>query len=180
MQLERFRAVAAGVPAKRYSFANSAGICLGHEYSFDLVRPGLSLYGGIPRREAEGNIRQVARVEAQIVQRRTIRAGESCGYGATFTAPADTEAAILNIGYADGYLRGFSSRGAAFAGEFALPVIGRVSMDLIAIDCDAAPELKEGEWVEIDYDLPSASKQSGLSQYELLTTLGSRFERVWR
>jgi alanine racemase len=180
MQRERFRAVAASVPAKRYGFANSAGICLGPDYSFDLVRPGLSLYGGIPRREAEGHIRQVARVEAQIVQRRTIRAGETCGYGATFTAPADTEAAIINIGYADGYLRGFSSHGAAFAGEFALPVIGRVSMDLIAIDCDAAPQLKEGDWVEIDYDLPSASKQSGLSQYELLTTLGSRFERAWR
>ena len=68
---------------------------------------------------------------------------------------SDTEAAILNIGYADGYLRGFSSRGSAFAGEFALPVLGRVSMDLIAVGCDAAPELKEGDWVEIDYDLPS-------------------------
>ena len=88
------------------------------------MRPGLALYGGVPRREAEGNIRQVAHVEAQIVQRRTIRAGESCGYGATFVADADTEAAILNIGYADGYLRGFSSRGSAFAGEFALPVLG--------------------------------------------------------
>ena len=107
-------------------------------------------------------------------------AGETCGYGATFTAEADTEAAILNIGYADGYLRGFSSRGSAFAGEYALPVLGRVSMDLIAVGCDAATELKEGDWVELDYDLPSASKQSGLSQYELLTTLGSRFERVWR
>jgi alanine racemase len=179
MQLERFRAVAAAVPAKRYSLANSAGICLGPDYSFDLVRPGLSLYGGVPRREAEGNIRQVARVQAQVVQRRTIRAGESCGYGATFVAKADTEAAILNMGYADGYLRGFSSRGVAFAGEYALAVIGRVSMDLIAIDCDAAPGLSEGEWVELDYDLPSASKQSGLSQYELLTTLGSRFERRW-
>jgi alanine racemase len=179
MQLERFRAVAAQVPAKRYSFANSAGICLGRDYSFDLVRPGLSLYGGIPRKEAEGNIRPVARVEAQIVQRRTIRKGETCGYGATFTAQVDTEAAVLNIGYADGYLRGFSSRGSAFAGEFALPVIGRVSMDLIAVDCDAARDLKEGEWVELDYDLPSAARQSGLSQYELLTTLGSRFERRW-
>ena len=62
--------------------------------------------------------------------------------------PADTEAAIVNIGYADGYLRCFSSRGAAFAGEFALPVLGRVSMDLIAVDCDAAPELSEGDWVD--------------------------------
>lgn len=179
MQLERFRAVAGAVPARRCSFANSAGICLGRDYSFDLVRPGLSLYGGIARREAEGHVRQVARVEAQIVQRRTIPAGESCGYGATFTAKEDTETAILNIGYADGYLRGFSSRGSAFAGEFALPVLGRVSMDLVAVSVEAAPGLKDGDWVEIDYDLPSASKQSGLSQYEVLTALGSRFERRW-
>ena len=179
MQLERFRAVAGAVRAKRYSFANSAGICLGRDFSFDLVRPGLSLYGGVPRVEAEGAIRQVARVEAQIVQRRTIPEGESCGYGATYFADEDTEAAILNIGYADGYLRGFSSRGSAFAGEYALPVLGRVSMDLIAVSVDAAPGLKEGDWVEIDYDLPSASEQSGLAQYELLTMLGSRFERHW-
>ena len=178
-QLARFLEVKASVAAKRYSMANSAGICLGRDYSFDLVRPGLSLYGGVPRPEAEGHIRSVARVDAEIVQRRKIRAGESCGYGATFTTPADTEAAILNIGYADGYLRGFSARGSAFAGEYALPVLGRVSMDLIAVGCDAAPGLREGDWVEIDYDLPSASLQSGLSQYELLTTLGSRFERHW-
>ncbi len=179
-QLQRFREVGAAVPAKRTSLANSAGICLGRDYSFDLVRPGIALYGGVPRREAEGHIRPVAHVEAAVVQRRTIRAGESCGYGATFVAEADTEAAILNIGYADGYLRGFSASGSAFAGEVALPVLGRVSMDLIAVRCDAAPDLKEGDWVEIDYDLPTASKQSGLSQYELLTTLGDRFERRWR
>jgi alanine racemase len=179
MQLERFRAVASAVPSRRYSMANSAGIGLGREYSFDLVRPGISIYGGIQRQEFEGGIRQVARVDAEVVQRRTIPAGESCGYGATYVAEEETEAAILNIGYADGYLRGFSSRGSAFSGEFALPVLGRVSMDLIAVACGAAPDLKEGDWVEIDYDLPSASKQSGLSQYELLTTLGSRFERYW-
>jgi alanine racemase len=179
MQLERFRAVASVVRAERYSMANSAGVCLGRDYSFDLVRPGLSLYGGVPRDEAEGNIRNVVRVDAEIVQRRMIPAGESCGYGATFVAKADTETAILNIGYADGYLRGFSSRGSAFSGEYALPVLGRVSMDLIAVGVDAAPHLKEGDWVELDYDLASASKQSGLSQYELLTTLGSRFERRW-
>ena len=179
LQLRRFREVVGQVEAKRYSLANSAGICIGRDYSFDLVRPGLALYGGIPRREAEGSIRQLARLEAQIVQRRTIRAGESCGYGATFVAEADTEAAILNIGYADGYLRGFSSKGVAFANELALPVRGRVSMDLIAVGCDAAPCLKEGDWVEIDYDLATASELSGLSQYELLTGLGSRFERRW-
>jgi alanine racemase len=179
MQLERFRAVASVIDAQRYSLANSAAIGLGRDYSFDLVRPGISIYGGIQRPEFEGHIRQVARIEAQIVQRRLVPAGESCGYGATFVSKDDTQVAILNVGYADGYLRGFSSRGSAFAGEYSLPVLGRVSMDLIAVGCDAAPELKEGDWVEIDYDLPSASKQSGLSQYELLTTLGSRFERRW-
>lgn len=178
-QLERFRDLAAQVPAKRYSLANSAGICLGRDYSFDLVRPGLALYGGIPRGEAQGQIRQVARIEAQVVQRRAIPSGESCGYGATFVAERDTEAAIVNLGYADGYLRGFSSSGSAFAGEFALPVIGRVSMDLIALGCEAVPDLTEGDWVELDYDLPTASAASGLSQYELLTVLGARFDRRW-
>lgn len=178
-QLATFREIVGSVPAQRYSLANSAGICLGRDFAFDLVRPGLALYGGVPRPEAADSIRQVARIEAQIVQRRTIRPGESCGYGATVTAERDTEAAILNLGYADGYLRSFSSRGAAFAGEFALPVLGRVSMDLIAVGCDLAPTLREGDWVEIDYDLPTASGQSGLSQYELLTGLGSRFERRW-
>ncbi len=178
-QLALFRELVGTIEAGRYSLANSAGVCLGREYAFDLVRPGIALYGGIPRPEAADSIVQVARVEAQIVQRRTIRAGESCGYGATFVAEADTEAAILNLGYGDGYLRSFSSRGAAFAGEFALPILGRVSMDLIAVGCDQAPGLREGDWVEIDYDLPTASEQSGLSQYELLTGLGSRFERRW-
>lgn len=179
MQLERFRAVRAVVPAKRYALANSAGIGLGPDYSFDLVRPGISIYGGVQRREFEGKIRQVARVEAQIVQRRLVPRGETCGYGGAFIAEEDTQAAIVNIGYADGYLRSFSSKGSAFAGEFALPVLGRVSMDLIALGVNSAVGLREGDWVEIDYDLASASKQSGLSQYELLTLLGSRFERRW-
>lgn len=179
MQLERFRAVMSAVPAKRYAFANSAGIGLGKDYSFDLVRPGISIYGGVQRSEFEGQILQAARVEAQVVQRRLIPEGETCGYGGTFVAKNDTQAAILNIGYADGYLRGFSSHGSAFAGEFSLPVLGRVSMDLVAVNVDAAAGLSEGDWVEIDYDLPSASSQSGLSQYELLTTLGSRFDRRW-
>jgi alanine racemase len=178
-QLQRFRDVASAVPANRYSLANSAAICLGRDYSFDLVRPGLALYGGVPRREAQRQIRQVARLEAQVVQRRTIAAGESCGYGATFVAERETQVAIVNIGYADGYLRGFSSRGSVFAGEFALPVLGRVSMDLVALGCIAAPDLREGDWVELDYDLPTASAASGLSQYELLTVLGRRFEQRW-
>ena len=178
-QLGRFAAVAATVTAKRYALANSAGICLGREYSFGLVRPGLALYGGVPRPEAEGCIAQVAFPEAEVVQRRTIKAGETCGYGATWTAPADTEAAIVNIGYADGYLRCFAGNGSARIDSRPLPLIGRVSMDLIALDAGAAPDLIEGDWVTLDYDLPSAAEASGLSQYELLTGLSDRLERRW-
>jgi alanine racemase len=175
-----FAALAGKVAARRLSLANSAGICLGGDYAFDLTRPGLALYGGVPRAEAEGHIRQVVRVEAQVVQRKRIPAGSSVGYGATFTADRERELAILNIGYADGYLRGFSGNGRAVFDGAVLPVAGRVSMDLTAILADAAPHLAEGDWVDLDYALPSAAAQSGLSQYELLTTLGKRHQRAWR
>jgi alanine racemase len=178
-QRSAFTAVAQKVDAERLSLANSAGICLGPDYHFGLTRPGLALYGGVPRREAEGNIRQVVRVEAQIVQRRRIGASETVGYNATFTAERPMELAILNIGYADGYLRGFSGTGRARLGDDFAPVLGRVSMDLIAIGVDAFPDLGEGDWVELDFSLPDAAAQSGLSQYELLTTLGARYQRLW-
>ncbi len=179
-QRQAFAELAGRVRAKRLSLANSAGICLGPDYAFDLTRPGLALYGGVPRPEAEGHIRQVVHVEAEIVQRRRIEAGASVGYNATFTAERPHELAVLNIGYGDGYLRGFSGTGRARLGDKFAPVVGRVSMDLTAICVDEAAELKEGDWIELDYDLPSASAQSGLSQYELLTTLSARFERIWR
>lgn len=167
------------VPYQRLSLSNSAGVCLGPDYAFDLTRPGLALYGGVPRREAEGGIRQVAHVEAQILQRRRVQTDGTVGYNATFTAERPVELAILNIGYADGYLRGFSNSGRAIADGTVLPVVGRVSMDLSAITVDAAPHLAEGDWVELDYDLPTAAAASGLSQYELLTTLGRRHDRAW-
>lgn len=179
VQLERFRAVCDAVPARRRSLANSAGICLGREFAFDLVRPGLALYGGVPRVEAEGHIAQVAFPETEVVQRRTVKAGETIGYGATWTADADTEAAILNIGYADGYLRCFAGVGGASVDGMRLPLIGRVSMDLVAVNCSNAPGLAEGDWVTMDYALPQAAEASGLSQYELLTGLSERLERTW-
>ncbi|HEX8241471.1 MAG TPA: alanine racemase [Allosphingosinicella sp.] len=180
LQRSAFAAIAARVPAKRLSLANSAGICLGADYAFDLTRPGLALYGGVPRREAAGHIRQVVRVEAQIVQRRRVDAGGSVGYNGLWTAEAPAELAIVNLGYADGYLRGFSGTGRARLPLGYAPVVGRVSMDLTAILVDEAPELNEGDWIELDYSLPAAAAQSGLSQYELLTTLGQRHARVWK
>ena len=178
-QAAALRGLGGRTAARRLSLANSAGIALGADYAFDLTRPGLALYGGVPRGELAGVVGQVVTPEAQILQRRTLQAGDSIGYNAQFTAAAPLEVAILNIGYADGSWRGFSNAGAARAGAAALPVIGRVSMDLTAISVAAAPELGEGDWVALDYALPAAAAAAGMSQYELLTGLGRRFERRW-
>ncbi|TGX55141.1 alanine racemase [Sphingomonas gei] len=177
-QRTAFAALRGRTGARRMSLANSAGIALGPDYAFDLTRPGIALYGGRQRAE-HGTIRQVATPQAQVIQRRQVRAGEIVGYNATFTAPADMEVAVLNLGYADGYLRCFSGKGRARAGDAVLPVIGRISMDLTAIRVDAAPALAEGDWVAIDYALPETAALSGLSQYELITGLGKRFDRSW-
>ena len=176
-QLDLFRSAAATLRAQRLSLANSAGICLGAAYHFGLTRPGLALYGGIPRAEAAGAIQPVVGVEAQVLQRRVLAAGQSIGYNATYTTDRALDVAIVNIGYADGYVRGFSGRGTAGGGQF--PVLGRVSMDLVALDVSAAPDIAEGDWISIDFHLPDAARQSGLSQYELLTLLGHRFYRIW-
>ena len=165
--------------ARQLSLANSAGIALGEGYAFDLTRPGLALYGGVPRGELAGVVRAVVFPEAEILQRRRVAAGAAVGYNATWIVPADTEVAILNIGYADGYFRGFSNAGHAVAGGDRLPVIGRVSMDLVAIDVSAVPNLREGDWVGVDLTLPTAAAASGMSQYELLTGLGGRHDRMW-
>ncbi|WP_343528821.1 alanine racemase [Sphingomonas sp.] len=176
-QRAAFASLAGRTTARRMSLANSAGIGLGADYHFDLTRPGLALYGGVPRPDMAGHLRQVAFPEAQILQRRTVRAGETVGYNATWTAAADTEVAILNLGYADGYRRALSGLGAAMADGIRLALLGRVSMDLIAIDVSARPDLGEGDWLAMDYDLAEASAVSGVSQYELLTGLGQRFAR---
>ena len=179
-QRAAFNTAAGAIPAKRYSLANSAGICLGSAYSFDLTRPGLALYGGIPVPEDEAQrqgLRPVVRVEAEVVQVRDVETDESVGYGATWVAGLPTRVAILNIGYADGYLRSFSNVGSWRSGDAVYPVIGRVSMDLVAVQ--VGHEVREGDWLALDQDLPAAARVSGLSQYELLTGLGHRYQRRW-
>ena len=177
MQRGAFAALAGTTSARRLSLANSAGVALGPAYAFDLVRPGLALYGGVPRTELAATIRQVVTPEAQVLQRRTVRQGQTVGYNATWTAPIDTEVAILNIGYADGYFRGFSDAGTAE--RCTSSVIGRVSMDLVALDVGQL-QVAEGDWLALDFALPRAASRSGLTQYELLTSLGARYGRLWR
>jgi alanine racemase len=175
-QLNRFQEVAARVPARRRSFANSAGILLGRDYGFDLARPGIGLYGG-RQGAAMGPIRPVVRPRAEVIQRRIVPAGETVGYGATWVA-ADTTVAILNVGYADGYLRALGPGGAAYAGDSRCPILGRVSMDLLTVDVTGAG-VGEGDWLHLDFDLPVVAARAGVSQYELLTGLGARYQRNW-
>lgn len=177
LQRDRWNVARSQIPHRRASLANSAGIALGSSYHGDLTRPGIAVYGGAPCAALASHIRQVARPEAQVIQVRALQSGDSIGYNATFTAKAPMRVGVVGIGYADGYLRCWSGKGAMLAGDARLPVLGRVSMDMTVIDLAAAPQVGEGDWVALDYALPEAAALSGLSQYELLTALGRRFPR---
>lgn len=179
-QLGIFAETRLHISAQRYSLANSAGIMLGAEYHHDLTRPGLSLYGGIARPEMADWIKPVVRLSARLLQVRELPAGAMVGYNATHVCREETRMGTISLGYADGYLRAFSGKGRAWVDGHELPVIGRVSMDLVTLDLNAAPTLREGDWVNIEYDLVTAAALTGLSQYELLTGLGARFARIWR
>lgn len=176
-QHARFAEVARQIPHKHLSLANSAGIALGSDYHFDQTRPGLSLYGGVPRAELADAIRQVAFPQAALIQLRDIGPGDSIGYNATFTAERAMRVGVVSLGYADGFLRCWGGHGVLRHGEARLPLLGRVSMDMVVIDLTEAPLLREGDWVDVPWHLPDAAAACGMSQYELLTGLGRRFRR---
>jgi len=177
LQRRRWADACRAVQHRRASLANSAGIALGVQYHGDLTRPGIALYGGVPSAALAPHIRQVAHPEAQVIQTRELHAGDTVGYNATFTADRPMRVGVVNLGYADGYLRSWSGKGVFRADALRLPVLGRVSMDMTIIDLTAAPHVGEGDWLAAEYDLPKAATISGLSQYELLTVLGRRFPR---
>ncbi|GAA4769161.1 alanine racemase [Novosphingobium ginsenosidimutans] len=176
-QQSRWNAARGVLQHKRASLANSAGITLGPDYHGNLTRPGLALYGGVPCAALAGEISQVVAPEAALLQVRNIAAGESVGYNATFVAPRAMRIGVISLGYADGYLRAWSGKGMLRSMGRSVSVIGRVSMDMTVVDLTATPDLREGDWLRVDYSLPEASSATGLSQYELLTLLGRRFAR---
>ena len=176
-QLARFAEIRAAVPARRYSLANSAGIALGSDYHAGLTRPGLSLYGGVPRGELADKIAQVAYPEAAVLQVRALEPSDTVGYNATFRAEAPMRVGVIALGYADGYLRCWSGKGRFRWQGVELPALGRVSMDMTVIDLSGAPDCGEGDWVTADYEPVAAAAATGLSQYELFTLLGMRFAR---
>jgi alanine racemase len=189
-QLGTFREIASlftGVPA---SLANSSGIYLGSAFYFDMVRPGAALYGVNPTPEADNPMQPVIDLKARVLQIRDLDRGETVGYGATWTARRPTRLAIVSAGYADGYFRAASSNDGTRGAEAVVagkrcPIAGRISMDLMAID---VTELEKnavrrghmatllGEGVGVD----ELAHHFGTIGYEVLTSLGSRYRRVYK
>ena len=181
-QLAIFRTVAALFPSVRASLSASGGILLGEDYRFDLVRPGVALYGGGPRDVPEPRLKTVAVMEARILAVRDLKPGESVGYGAGWTAERPTRLAIVGAGYADALLRSNFPNGAVWFDGALRPFAGRLSMDLAAIDVTGS-NAKPGDWVELfGTNLPAeiAARNAGTLCYELFTGLGARTPRVYR
>ena len=182
-QLRRFRHARHSLPHRmKASFANSSGIFLGADYHFDLGRPGIALYGGRPSADRDNPMLCPVRIEARILQVRTMEPGETVGYGGTWTAPRPSRIATLAAGYADGYLRSLSSAGSAWLGGRLCPVVGRVSMDLITVDVTDLPatEAHPGATVELlgpNVTPDATADAAGTIGYELLTSLGKRYVR---
>ncbi len=183
-QLERFRDALARLPKAPASLANSAGIWLGSAFHFDLTRCGISLYGAAAQ-DAATALETVVEVFAHIVQLRDISAGDTVGYGAGFRSSRDMRIGIISVGYADGINRAAGHANPPFGrvqiGGQAADIIGRISMDLMAIDLTDHPKnIDLGQEVEIigrNASIDALAKASNTIAYELLTKLGSRYKR---
>ena len=182
-QAARFARACAGLPRLPRSFANSSGLFLGADYASDLARPGCALYGINPTPGAPNPMLPVVRLEAPILQIRDIPAGASVGYGASFVAARPSRIATIAVGYADGYLRSLSGQGVAAYRGMILPMVGRVSMDLITLDVTDAPGIAPGDVLQlIGGAAPSPddlAARAGTIGYEILTSLGDRYRRAY-
>ncbi len=184
-QLARFRRFAEALSQLKRSFANSSGIFLGPNYRFDLARPGIALYGGNPTPGRENPMKACVRLRSRILQVRDIPAGETVGYGATFTSARPSRIATVAMGYADGYSRHISNRGMAWLGEHCAPIVGRISMDLITLDVSELPAEISMPGALVDMigkreTIDHVAERAGTIPYEVLTSLGRRYHRTYK
>jgi alanine racemase len=188
-QIRRFREIRTlyrGIPA---SLANSSSIYLGPAAHCDLVRPGAALYGINPTPNAANPMQPVVDLRARVLQIRSVAKGDTVGYGATWTAERDTRLAIVAAGYADGYPRAAIATAGepgrqVLVGSIRCPIVGRVSMDLFAVDVTDVPQgaIHRGGLVTLiggTLGVDEVAAQAGTIGYELLTNLGSRYHRMW-
>jgi alanine racemase len=184
-QLAGFQEVRSAYPSLRASLSNSAGVHLGPDFRFDLVRPGIALYGAAFAQDRPP-LANVVALRACILQLRDVEAGETIGYGAAWRFTSAARVAIVGAGYADGYPRAAGSSesqkapGVFLRGRRA-PVLGRVSMDLIAADVTGIADVSEGDWVELfgpNIPVDEVAAAAGTIGYELLVRVGGSVERL--
>jgi alanine racemase len=189
IQRQRFEELRAKLPPAPASLANSGGTFLGPRYHFDLVRPGIALYGGRAHEGKANPMQTVVRLAAKILQVRDVGPGVSVGYGATYKVQRPSRIATIAVGYADGFLRALSVATGepgpvGYIGDYPVPIVGRVSMDFITADVTSVPpELaRRGAWVEVmghRVTVDDLTDRAGTIGYELLTRLGQRVYRVY-
>ena len=187
VQRQLFDSLRAQLPKALASLANSAGILLGSNYVYDLVRPGIALYGGHPQRHGENPFQTVVHLKGRILQVREGAAGETVGYGAARTLHRLSRIAVVSVGYADGFFRALSTEDGedgfvAYLGTHPAPILGRVSMDLIAVDVTDVPSAasRRGAWIELlgpNVSAHTLALHAGTIDYEVLTNLGQRATR---
>ena len=184
-QLDAFRSVKERFPKLSYCLANSAGMLLGTDYLFDMVRAGVALFGIHATRQQPVALEPAIKLEARLIQIKTAVEGETIGYGATYKVIKPMRLGTLSIGYADGYLRSLSgSQAAAFFHGRRFPLVGRVSMDAIVIDLGDADSHspRVGEYVELineTLDINELAGQAGTIAHEILTSFGNRLHWVY-
>ena len=183
LQLDRFKTALAMLPPAPASLASSGGLMLGRDYLFDMVRPGVALYGGNPQPAKPNPFLVAVRLTARILQLHRAEKGETVGYGATFKTKRPSLLAVAGVGYADGLFRALSNGGACAVAGVRAPIAGRVSMDLITLDVTDVPgTLATGMEVEFFGDtisLEEISEAANTISYEILTSLSHRATRVY-
>ena len=181
-QRDLFAGVVDRYPGVTQSFANSSGCFLGAEFQFDTARPGISLFGGGPEGRRDPRIAPVATLLADVLQIMDVSTGESVGYSRGFIADRPVRVATVAAGYADGVLRSYSPRGEVWIAGETRPLLGRVSMDVCAVDVTGL-DVAVGDKVELfgpNRLLDDAAAAAGTISYELLTSITARVPRVYR
>ncbi|WP_420549997.1 alanine racemase [Curvivirga sp.] len=174
----------ARLPKATAMLAASSAIFLGEDWHFDMVRPGVALYGGRPNEDAPNPMKQVIKLEGKVVQMREVNAPETVGYAASYEAKDRRLIATVAAGYADGYIRSLSNTATAYKNEKAVPLVGRVSMDVLTFDVthleNTADAVKTGDMLDLigpNHDINDLAKEAGTIPYEILTSLGKRYAR---
>lgn len=184
VQREKFLQIVRQLPPAPLSMANSSCLFWGKDFHFDLVRPGVALFGGNPTPQTQNPMHNVLTVQTKILQIREVDAGMTVGYGATHRFEHAARVATLAIGYADGFHRSFGPNGSVLIGTHSAPIIGRVSMDLITIDVTHIPESLAhpggmATLIGAHRPIDAVANEAGTIAYEVLTSLGQRVTRQY-